>query len=118
MELRDLQVAMLSQGQRQLVSVGRALAGRPRLLLLDEPAAGLDSTESQWLAGRLRAVRDRGVTILLVDHDMNLVLSLCDNIDVLDFGALIARGTPEQIRTNDEVSRAYLGATHQKVPAS
>ncbi len=118
MELRDLQVAMLSQGQRQLVSVGRALAGSPRLLLLDEPAAGLDSTESQWLAGRLRAVRDRGVTILLVDHDMNLVLSLCDSIDVLDFGALIASGTPEQIRTNDEVSRAYLGATHQKVPAS
>ena len=117
-EMRDLQVSMLSQGQRQLVSVARALAGEPRLLLLDEPAAGLDSTESLWLAERLRGVRDTGVTILLVDHDMSLVLNLCDAIDVLDFGALIATGTPEQIRENEEVSTAYLGATHQRLVAS
>ena len=115
--LRDLQVAMLSQGQRQLVSVGRALAGKPRLLLLDEPAAGLDSTESAWLAEQLRAVRDRGVTILLVDHDMNLVLNLCDNIEVLDFGSLIATGSPDEIRGNEKVSTAYLGATHRKLVA-
>jgi sulfate-transporting ATPase len=117
-EMRDLQVSMLSQGQRQLVSVARALAGEPRLLLLDEPAAGLDSTESLWLADRLRGVRDRGVTILLVDHDMSLVLNLCDTIDVLDFGALIASGTPAEIRDNDQVSTAYLGATHQRLVAS
>ncbi len=117
-EMRDLQVSMLSQGQRQLVSVARALAGDPRLLLLDEPAAGLDSTESLWLADRLREVRDTGVTILLVDHDMSLVLNLCDSIDVLDFGALIATGTPDQIRTNQQVSTAYLGATHQRLAAS
>jgi len=117
-EMRDLQVSMLSQGQRQLVSVARALAGEPRLLLLDEPAAGLDSTESLWLAERLRGVRDTGVTILLVDHDMSLVLNLCDAIDVLDFGALIATGTPDQIRGNEEVSTAYLGATHQHLVAS
>jgi sulfate-transporting ATPase len=116
-EMRDLQVSMLSQGQRQLVSVARALAGEPRLLLLDEPAAGLDSTESLWLAERLRGVRDTGVTILLVDHDMSLVLNLCDAIDVLDFGALIATGTPDEIRKNQLVSTAYLGATHQRLVA-
>jgi ABC-type branched-subunit amino acid transport system ATPase component len=116
-DMRDLQVAMLSQGQRQLVSVARALAGEPRLLLLDEPAAGLDSTESLWLADRLREVRDTGVTILLVDHDMSLVLNLCDTIAVLDFGALIAAGTPDEIRRNELVSTAYLGVTHQRVAA-
>ena len=117
-DMRELQVSVLSQGQRQLVSVARALAGAPRLLLLDEPAAGLDSTESLWLAERLRAVRDSGVTILLVDHDMSLVLNLCDNIDVLDFGALIAHGTPDEIRHNETVSTAYLGATHQRLAVS
>jgi sulfate-transporting ATPase len=117
-DMRELLVSVLSQGQRQLVSVARALAGQPKLLLLDEPAAGLDSTESLWLAERLRAVRDTGVTILLVDHDMSLVLNLCDTIDVLDFGALIAHGTPEEIRHNDVVSTAYLGATHQRLAVS
>ena len=117
-DMRELQVSVLSQGQRQLVSVARALAGAPRLLLLDEPAAGLDSTESLWLAERLRAVRDSGVTILLVDHDMSLVLNLCDSIDVLDFGALIAHGTPDEIRHNETVSTAYLGATHQRLAVS
>ena len=117
-DMRELQVSVLSQGQRQLVSVARALAGEPKLLLLDEPAAGLDSTESLWLAERLRAVRDNGVTILLVDHDMSLVLNLCDSIDVLDFGALIAHGTPDEVRHNGTVSTAYLGATHQRLAVS
>jgi ABC-type branched-subunit amino acid transport system ATPase component/ABC-type branched-subunit amino acid transport system permease subunit len=107
-------VSELSQGQRQLVSVARALAGHPRLLLLDEPAAGLDSSESRWLAERLRGVRDTGVTILLIDHDMSLVLGLCDEIHVLDFGALIASGPPDAIRRDQRVAAAYLGAIHAK----
>ena len=113
-ELAHKKVSELSQGQRQLVSIGRALAGRPRLLLLDEPAAGLDSTESAWLADRLRDVRDSGITILLIDHDMSLVLSLCDKIYVLDFGALIASGGAEEVRADRRVADAYLGATHAK----
>jgi ABC-type branched-subunit amino acid transport system ATPase component/ABC-type branched-subunit amino acid transport system permease subunit len=110
--LRGKRVSDLSQGQRQLVAVARALAGQPRLLLLDEPAAGLDSAESAWLAERLRKVRDSGVTILLIDHDMSLVLGLCDEIHVLDFGALIASGAPGKIRGDQRVTAAYLGATH------
>ncbi|MGW1024320.1 ABC transporter permease subunit [Streptomyces sp. NPDC002577] len=100
----------LSQGHRQLVSIARALAGRPRLLLLDEPAAGLDSSESRWLGERLRAVRAAGVTVLLVDHDMGLVLDVCDRIVVLDLGKVIAQGTPAEIKADPRVAAAYLGA--------
>ena len=115
----DRPVRELSQGQRQLVSVARALAGRPRVVLLDEPAAGLDSTESAWLGHRLRAIRDAGTTIVMVDHDMELVLEVCDRIVVLDLGNRIAIGTPEEVRTDPAVTRAYLGATHsgQELPA-
>ncbi|MBX6391823.1 MAG: ABC transporter ATP-binding protein, partial [Frankia sp.] len=111
-ELRDRGVGELSQGQRQLVSIARALASGPDVLLLDEPAAGLDPTESAWLAERLRAVSGRGVTIVLVDHDMHFVLGLCDTIHVLDFGRQIASGAPEQIRSDPKVAQAYLGTTH------
>jgi branched-chain amino acid transport system ATP-binding protein len=99
----------LPQGKRKLVGVARALACRPRLLLLDEPAAGLDTSESHDLGARLRAVVDSGVTVVLVDHDMGLVLGTCDHVIVLDFGRIIAEGTPADIRANDEVIAAYLG---------
>jgi ABC-type branched-subunit amino acid transport system ATPase component/branched-subunit amino acid ABC-type transport system permease component len=105
-------VGDLSQGQRQLVSIARALIGNPDVLLLDEPAGGLDTTESQWLGLRLRRVRDRGVTILLIDHDMHLVLNLCDSICVLDFGKVIAQGSPSHIKSDRTVADAYLGSTH------
>jgi ABC-type branched-subunit amino acid transport system ATPase component/ABC-type branched-subunit amino acid transport system permease subunit len=108
---RERSVRELSQGHRQLVSIARALAGQPNVLLLDEPAAGLDSAESEWLAARLRAVRDSGVTVLLVDHDVNLVLGLCDEIHVLDFGSRIASGPPSAIRDDPAVTAAYLGST-------
>jgi ABC-type branched-subunit amino acid transport system ATPase component/branched-subunit amino acid ABC-type transport system permease component len=113
--LRQRPASELSQGQRQLVSIARSLLGHPKVLLLDEPAAGLDSNESLWLGEKLRAVRDRGVTILIVDHDMGLVLSLCDEVRVLNFGALISSGTPEAVRADAVVSEAYLGSTHSQL---
>ena len=111
-EFADRPAGELSQGTRQLVSVARALVANPTVLLLDEPAAGLDSTESAWLGDRLRDVRDQGVAILLVDHDMSLVLGLCDTIHVLDFGASIASGSADDIRRDARVTAAYLGSTH------
>lgn len=102
----------LSQGQRQLVSIARALVAQPTVLLLDEPAAGLDSVESAWLGERLRDVRSRGVTILLIDHDVSLVFSVCDHVHVLDFGALITSGDAESVRKDPLVAAAYLGTTH------
>jgi branched-chain amino acid transport system ATP-binding protein len=100
----------LPQGQRKLVGVARALAATPRLLLLDEPAAGLDTAESQELGARLRGVVDGGLSMLLIEHDMGLVLSICDYIFVLDFGVVIARGRPQEIRTDPRVISAYLGS--------
>jgi branched-chain amino acid transport system ATP-binding protein len=107
--LADRSAAQLSQGQRKLVGVARALAGRPRVLCLDEPAAGLDSGESRDLGQRLRRVVDAGTAMLLVDHDMGLVLSVCDLVFVLNFGRLIARGTPDEVRREPAVVEAYLG---------
>ena len=117
-EVAERPASALSQGQRQLVSIARALVGAPTLLLLDEPAAGLDSTESAWLGERIRAISDSGVGVLLVDHDMHLVLTLCDQIQVLDFGRLIAGGTPDQVRRDPVVSAAYLGETHADLTAA
>jgi branched-chain amino acid transport system ATP-binding protein len=99
----------LSQGERKLVGVCRALVGRPALLCLDEPAAGLDNHESEELGGRLRGIVNQGTSMILVDHDMQLVRRVCDRIIVVEFGKVIASGEPEQVMTNPEVLRAYLG---------
>ena len=99
----------LSPALRRMVGIGRALALEPKLLLLDEPAAGLDRSESQELGGRLDAIRSTGVTILLVDHDTDLVFSCCDAIYVLDRGAVMASGCSADVRADDGVVAAYLG---------
>jgi branched-chain amino acid transport system ATP-binding protein len=108
-DILERQPQELSHGQRKLVGVARALASRPSLLLLDEPAAGLDTDETALLGKRLRELPERGITLLLIDHDMSLVLEVCDHILVIDFGKLIAEGTPAEIRTNPRVIDAYLG---------
>ena len=101
----------LSNGQRHLVAIGRALAPGPSLVLLDEPAAGLDEDESDELGAALAGLPASGVGVLLVDHDMSIVLGVCDTVHVLDFGGLIASGPPEQIRSDPQVVSAYLGTT-------
>jgi branched-chain amino acid transport system ATP-binding protein len=107
---RELMPGDLSQGQRKLVGVARAIAMQPRLLCLDEPAAGLDTAESEELGRRLRGLADAGHSMLLIDHDMGLVLSVCDRIFVLEFGKLIASGPPETVRRDPSVVAAYLGS--------
>ena len=100
----------LSQGQRKLVGIGRALAARPRVVCLDEPAAGLDTHESEELGRRLRGLVDAGQAMLLVDHDMGLVLGICDEVVVLEFGKVIARGAADAVRRDPRVITAYLGS--------
>jgi len=99
----------LSLGQRKLLGVARALAAAPRMVLLDEPAAGLDTDESRRFGDPVRAMAEAGIAVLLVDHDMGLVLGVCEHVHVLDAGVLIASGPPAQIRSDHSVIAAYLG---------
>ncbi|MFF3935271.1 ABC transporter ATP-binding protein [Streptomyces phaeofaciens] len=106
----DTPVALLSYGDRKRVELARALCLEPRVLLLDEPVAGMNGAERARTAEVVSAVRARlGLSVLLVEHDMGLVMSLADEVTVLDFGRTVAHGTPDEVRRNPEVLRAYLG---------
>jgi branched-chain amino acid transport system ATP-binding protein len=111
-EMADMPVAALSLGHCRLVELGRALAGRPRLLMADEPSSGLDINETAALAGVLRSVqREQGMAVLLVEHDMEMVRTAVDRVVVLEVGEIIAQGSFEAVVADPEVRRAYLGRT-------
>ncbi len=106
---RGEKVKNLPYGQRRLVEFARALAARPKVLLLDEPAAGMTPTEKGNLLQLVARVQERGQTVVLIEHDMKLVMRICDTITVLDHGKRIAEGKPDEIRTHPDVVAAYLG---------
>jgi branched-chain amino acid transport system ATP-binding protein len=111
----DTRASALPYGQKRLLEIGRALAAEPKLLLLDEPAAGLNRGETTRLAELIRWIAAQGVTVLLIEHDMSFVMNVADRVAVLDFGKLIAQGTPAEVQKNKDVITAYLGtmeATH------
>jgi branched-chain amino acid transport system ATP-binding protein len=107
--LADLPVSRVTYGQQRLVATARALAAEPRLLLLDEPAAGLAETEREALSNAIRRARDAGITVLLVEHNVDFVMRLTDHVAVLHFGRKIADGSPDEVRRSDAVIEAYLG---------
>jgi branched-chain amino acid transport system ATP-binding protein len=108
----DVRADALPTGQARLVELGRALATQPRLLLLDEPAAGQDEQETARFAELLRSFAADGIAVLLVEHDMSLVMDVCQVIHVLDFGSILAVGTADEVRRNEQVLAAYLGSGH------
>jgi branched-chain amino acid transport system ATP-binding protein len=99
----------LAYGNQRRLEIARALALAPELLLLDEPAAGMNEAETEDLLKRIQEIRDMGQTIMLIEHDMNIVMGICDYISVLNFGSVIAKGTPAEIQTSEAVIEAYLG---------
>lgn len=109
----DTPAHLLPGGTQRMLSIATAMAARPSLLLLDEPLAGLHPAEKASVAQRLTELRKRGLTMLLIEHDMKSVMSVCDEVHVINFGNKIGQGTPKQITENPAVVEAYLGAGHQ-----
>jgi branched-chain amino acid transport system ATP-binding protein len=113
-DLRNRPVSMMSFGQRKLVEVGRTLVMQPKIILFDEPMSGLDDIMKEIVAELILKIQKKGVTIILVEHDMEVVMGLSQSVLVLDFGQKIAEGTPGQICQDVRVAEAYLGANPQE----
>jgi branched-chain amino acid transport system ATP-binding protein len=109
----EQEAELLPYGQQRLLEMARALASKPKLLLLDEPAAGLNTQETAGLADIIEKINDQGTTVLLIEHDVGLVTRIAHRIAVLDFGKKIAEGTPDEIKAHPEVIAAYLGAEEE-----
>jgi branched-chain amino acid transport system ATP-binding protein len=107
--LADAEATSLAYGQQRAVELARALASDPELVLLDEPAAGLNMRETRDLSGLIARIRDRGITVLLVEHDMSLVMGICDEVLVLSYGEKIAEADPQTVQRNPQVVKVYLG---------
>ncbi len=107
--MAEHRVGTISSAQQRFLMIATALASEPKILLLDEPAAGLVSHERQALSELIRAIRDLGISVLVIEHHMGLIMEVCDRIVVLNFGSKIAEGTPDEIRKNQAVIDAYLG---------
>jgi branched-chain amino acid transport system ATP-binding protein len=105
----DLIASSLPFGKGRLLEISRALAVEPQIILMDEPAAGLNSRETVELAGLIRRIKELGITVVLVEHDMELVMDICESIIVLNLGKKLAHGTPREIQVNPAVISAYLG---------